>query len=217
MKGDFKMKRKMALILMVTVVTMLMPLYAFGQDYSEYFALKLGQYSPTGDLDDAGIGSGFNGEVSFGSYFSKNFSYETSFGYFKTDETFNYFVSGIGTVSEKDEIKVLPFLFTLKGHIPLKTVELYGGIGIGIYFATIDIDIDTPIGSLSFSDSDNVFGYHFLAGINFNITEKLFLGIEGKMFKTSDFSFNDTDQGITLDGDMDLDGYTISGQIGFRF
>ena len=208
------MKRKMALILMAVVI-MSMPLYAFGQDYSDYFALKFGQYTPTGDLDD--IESGSNVEVSFGTYFSENFSFETSVGFLKADETFTYFVSGIGTVSEKDAISATPILFTLKGHIPFKVVELYGGVGIGMYFATIEIDIDTPIGSLYFFDSDDIFGYHFLAGINFNITEQLFLGIEGKIFKTNDLSFSDTDQGITLFGDMDLDGYTISGQIGFRF
>ena len=210
------MKRN-RLIIMVTVVIMLMPLYAFGQENSDYFALKLGQYSPTGDLDDAGIGSGVNGEFVFGTYLLKNFSYETSVGYFQTDETFTGFVSGLGTVSEKNKIKVVPFLLTLKGHIPLKAVELYGGLGIGFYFAKIYIDANAPIGSASFSDRDTVFEYHCLAGINFNITKQLFLGIEAKMFKTSDFSFNDTDQGITLDGDIDLDGYTISGQIGYRF
>ena len=212
------MKRNMPLILMaLTVVIMLMPLCAFGQDYSNYFALKLGEYSPTGDLDDVGIGSGFNGELGFGSYFSKNFSYEVGIGYFKTDETFTAFISGIGTISEKDKITALPFLFTLKGHIPFKAGELYGGVGIGWYFATIDVDINTPIGSLSFSDDDNVLGLHFLAGINFNITEKWFLGIEAKKFTTDDFNFYDIDQGFFLDFDTDFDGYTIFGQIGYRF
>lgn len=207
------MKRNMPLILMAfTVVIMLMPLCAFGQDYSNYYVLKLGEYSPTGDVDDVGIGSGFNGEWGFGSYFSEKFSYEVGVGYFKTDETFTF-----GTVSEKDEITALPFLFTLKGHIPFKTGEFYGGVGVGWYFATIDVDINTPIGSLSFSDADNLFGLHFLAGINFNITEKWFLGIEAKKFTTNDFNFFDTDQGWFLEFDSDLDGLTISGQIGYRF
>ena len=205
------MKKNMQIIL-IALTVVLIPLCVFGQDYSKYFTFKLGQYSPTGDLDDAGIGSGFNGELSYGTYFSENFSYEINFGYFHTDETFT-----IGAVSKKDEITVLPILITLKGHIPIKTGELYGGVGIGEYFATIDIDFNTPSGSLSFSDSDNVFGYHFLAGINFNLTEQWFLGIETKYFKTNDFSFKDTNGGVTLSGDIDLDGYTISGQIGYRF
>ncbi len=65
----------------------------------------------------------------------------------------------------------MPFLLTLKGHIPLKAVELYGGLGIGFYFAKIYIDANAPIGSASFSDRDTVFEYHCLAGINFNITK----------------------------------------------
>lgn len=215
-RKEFKTKEKVGLIFM-TLIIILMPLCAFGQDYSEYFTFKVGQYSPTGDLDDAGFGSVFIGELSFGAYISENFSFEISGGSFKTDETFTYFVSGIGPVSEKDEIKILPFLFTLKGHIPLKAAEIYGGLGVGLYFASIDIDIHTPVGPLYFSDDDNVFGYHFLAGVNFNITEKWFLGIEAKKFITNDFSFYDTDQGVTLYGDIDLDGYTISGQVGYRF
>jgi outer membrane protein W len=213
------MKRNMPFILMaLTVVIMLMPLCAFGQDYSDYFVLKLGKYTPTGDLDDAGIESGFNGELGFTNYFSKNFSYEFGVGYFKTDDTFTSIIPIIGQVSENDKSTVLPIFLTLKGHITFKIVEFYGGVGVGWYFAMIDIDINTPIGSLSFSDADNVFGLHFLAGINFNITEKWFLGIEAKKFTTGDFNFFDTDLGILdLDFDTNLDGYTISGQIGFRF
>jgi outer membrane protein W len=202
---------------MCTTLILLIPFCVFGQDYKDYVALKIGTYNPTGDLDDAGIGSGFNGELGFGSYFSKNFSFEAGVGYFKTDDTFTSFIPGIGQVSENDKGTALPIFLTLKGHIPFKIGEFYGGVGVGWYFATIDVDINTPIGSLSFSDADNVFGLHFLAGININITEKWFLGIEAKKFTTDDFNFFDTDQGFFLDFDTDLDGYTISGQIGYRF
>lgn len=208
------MKRTWFLIVGVCITLIcLNPFYAFSQDYDDYYMFKIGSYNPTGDLDDAGLGSGSNWEVAWGNYSSEHFSVEFGVGSFETDGTFSL----APTITEKDDVQATQWSFILKGHVPFEIGEFYGGGGIGWYSAEIDIDIDGPGGSLEFSDTDNFFGFQIVAGFNFNITDKWFLGIEGKYLKTQDFDFSDIDQGILLVVELDFDGYILTGQIGFRF
>jgi opacity protein-like surface antigen len=208
------MKPKCFLIFGVCIIlNFLNPVYAFSQDYDDYFVFKIGTYDPTGDIDDVGLGSGSNWEVAWGNYSSENFSIEFGIGNFETDGTF----STSPTVTEKDDVQATQLSFILKGHIPVERGEFYGGGGIGWYFAKLDIDLDGPGGSLEFSDTDDFYGFQIVAGFNFNITDEWFLGIEGKLLRTADFDFSDIDQGILLTGEFDFDGYILTGQIGFRF
>ncbi len=185
-------------------------------DNPNYVTFKGGIYSPeSDDLED--FDTGFNVEISLGHYFHPNFALELGIGYFETDATFSGFDPILGSWREKDEITAIPLTLTAKGVYPTQYVDLFGGVGIGLYFVRGEADLSTSaFGSLSFDDDDIVFGFHLGAGANFNITERLFFGIEGK-YLWAGAEFEHTVMGIPIELDADLDGYTVTGTIGFRF
>ncbi len=121
--------------------------------------------------------------------------------------------------TEEDDVLAFYGAVTLKGIFPVKIGELYVGGGLGWYATTMDIKITTSaLGSDSISDTDYfVFGFHLLAGANFDITDKFFLGVEGKYVITTDAEWSGTLFGIPVEDDYNLNGYTITGVIGFRF
>ena len=72
-----------------------------------------------------------------------------------------------------------------------------------------DIKISSNFGNFSLDDSASIWSLQFIGGMNFDINESFFIGIEGKYLVTDDaeigpFEFN-------------LDGYFVSGVLGFRF
>ena len=207
-----------AFVLCLTL-TLVLPFSAIGQDNSNYVSIKGGIYNPTGDLDDIGLGTGKNVEVSFGHYFNPNFALELGTGYFATDETFSGFDPFLlGSFTEKDDISVIPITVTAKGVIPFQMGEFYLGAGLGIYLAEFKADITSSTsGSASLKDDDTVFGLDLLAGLTFNITPKWFLGVEGKYIITSDGTASGVVFGIPITLEGNFDGYTLSGVLGFRF
>lgn len=64
---------------------------ATAQEDLNYFVIKAGIYSPTGDLDDADFDSGFDGEVVVGHYIQPNFCIEGAVGYFRSDASYGGF------------------------------------------------------------------------------------------------------------------------------
>lgn len=191
------------------------PFDVYGQESPNYVAVKGGIYTPTDDLED--LDTGFSGEVVFGHYFSPNFALEGGIGYFETDGTETDFEPGIGTITIKTDVSVIPIFLIAKGFLPIQIGELYIGGGIGIGFADIDIDVNSPLGPASVSDSDTVFGLELLAGANFNITDNWFFGVEGKYIITSDASISGTLFGFDFDDEGNANGYIITGVVGFRF
>jgi opacity protein-like surface antigen len=179
---------------------------------------KAGPYTPTGDLDK--LDTGFSGDITFGHIFDPNLAIEGSLGYFGTDGTVNDKVSpGLGVYSENDTYDVFTFLLTLKGFVTLQRVELYGGGGIGAYFTQFKININSPsAGFLRVDDEDVVFGGHLLAGVNVAITPGWFVGVEGKYVITGNVSPSDShlpNEPELLENN--LNGFMITGNIGFRF
>ncbi|MGD9034361.1 MAG: outer membrane beta-barrel protein [Desulfobacteraceae bacterium] len=188
--------RVRAIIVVTTTLIFLLPISATGQERRDYIIVKGGVYSPTGGLDDLNFGSGFNGEVAWGHYFSPNFALEVGAGYFETDD-----------------IRVVPFLATGKAIYPTGSWELFAELGVGAYFAKLDGTLNDPVvGVIIFDDDDAVFGLSLGFGVNYNITEEFFVGIEGKYLLTSDAEF-----GGEASLETDLDGYIVTGVFGFRF
>ena len=181
-----------------------------------YVTLKGGIYSPeSDDLED--FDTGFNVEIAFGHYFHKNFALELGIAYFETEASFSGFNPILGNWSEKDEITAIPVTLTAKGIYPTEHVELFAGAGIGAYFVNGESDISTSaFGSFSFDDNDTVFGFHLSLGGNFNITENIFLGIEGK-YLWAEAEFEESVFGVPIELDADLEGFIVTGNIGFRF
>jgi opacity protein-like surface antigen len=87
----------------------------------------------------------------------------------------------------------------------LGPIEPYGEFGIGAYIA--DLDVSGNLGDFS-SSTKGVFGFHAGAGVNFNITPILFLGVEGRYLWAKP-SFGGQD--------IKLDGFTVTADLGLRF
>jgi opacity protein-like surface antigen len=78
-----------------------------------------------------------------------------------------------------------------------------------VQFVDGDIKINSSFGQISVDDSDAIWSLQFIGGLDFDLTESFFVGIEGKYLITDDaevgpFEFN-------------LNGYFVSGVLGFRF
>ena len=191
----------------------------FGQDSPNYFALKGGIYSPTGDLDDANYDNGFNGEIAYGRYFSPHFAMEIGAGYFKSDTSLSGFDPlFLGSFQEEDEIKVIPLTVTGKGIYRTGNFELFGEFGLGVYFADFEGVLTTStLGTIRLDDSDSVFGVILGIGATYNITTNAFLGIEAKYLATGDAEFKGIAMGIPITVGGDLNGIIVTANLGFRF
>jgi hypothetical protein len=189
-------------------LTFMDSLPAFGQDRPNYVAFKAGSYTPTGDLDD--LDSGFAGEVVFGHYYSPTLALEGGIGHFDTDGSFTEFIPFFGLVDAKIDVSVTTISLSVKGLHPIEIGELYLGVGLGIGLVDVDVDVSTGLGPVSDSDDDTSFGFQILAGASFNITEKCFLGVEGKYYVT-------VDEPEIFGIEADADGFIITGVLGFRF
>jgi opacity protein-like surface antigen len=193
--------RARAILLLTMTLVFLLPISATGQERRDYIIGKAGVYSPTGGLDDLNFGSGFNGEVAWGHYFSPNFALELGGGYF-----------------ESEDMYVVPFLAIGKALYPTGNWEFFAEVGVGAYFAKFRETLNDPtLGVIVFDDDDTAFGLSLGFGVNYNITEEIFLGIGGKYLLTSDVEF----EGLASRGparlETNLDGYIVTAVFGFRF
>jgi opacity protein-like surface antigen len=215
------MKRSALIVLLLAVIFMLsLPATSLAEHkkWEGYLSFKGGAYFPTGDLEDYDFDSGFNGEVLLGMYVNKNLALEFGGGYFKTDASF----SDATGFWEEDDVWVIPVIVNIKGVLPLKSVELFGGGGIGLYFANIDVegyDPDPLIGPFSGDDNDAIFGGHLLAGFNIDLSDKVFIGVEGKYIFTANNRFfcEQVSCSEIHCAKINLDGFTLTGGLGFRF
>jgi outer membrane protein W len=190
---------------------------AMGQEKPSYITVKAGIYTPTDDLDN--FDTGFNGELSFGHYFSPNFAVEAGVGYFETEESFSGFDPRVfGFYTEDDEVTSIPITLTARWVYPAESFELYLGGGVGLYFTHFEADLEsTVLGSGSFDDDDTLFGAHFLVGANVNVSEVMFVGAEGKYVWTERAEAEGTVLGLPVEIDSNVSGYTITGNVGLRF
>jgi len=195
------------LIFTVALIGVTPPVFA-AEKPSNYVALKGGIYSPSDsyDLDNFNGGSithldnktGFNGEVAIGHYFLPVFAVELGAGYFES--------KGSPAAAPGDaKLKAVPVLATAKALLPLGPIEPYGEFGIGAYFTKFDVNGN--LGSFSGS-SDFTYGLHAGAGVNFNITDIIFLGFEGRYLWAKP-SYGGQD--------IKLDGFTTTADLGVRF
>ena len=195
-----KLRASVISILSIALI-LLLPFFATGQERRDYIIAKGGVYSPTGGLDDLNFGAGFNGEVAWGHYFSPNLALEAGAGYF-----------------ESDDVNVVPLIATGKAIYPTGNWELFAEVGAGAYFAKFKGTFNYPaLGNIEINDDDVVFGLNLGFGVNYNITEEFFLGIEGKYLLTTDAEFGGSATGGSVKLETDLDGYIVTGVFGFRF
>lgn len=182
---------------------------AGADDLNNYVAAKMGIYSPQGDaLKD--FDTGFNGELVFG-YRRNHFALELESGYFETKGPGTIVASELPLVVIPGDVKiwVIPVVLNYKFAYPIETFEPFIEAGAGVYVT----DVDLSGAGVSFSDRHTSPGVHVGLGANLNITNKLFLGIEGRYLwvKEYDFVLGQIPVNIAIEGAI----ATVN--VGYRF
>jgi opacity protein-like surface antigen len=183
-----------------------------------YGRVSLGMNDVTGDLDDAGYDEGVAVGVTYGRYLTKNLVIEGGINYFHTNQDISGSTTVAGRYTREDNIFVSALSATLKGEFPLGPVRFYGGAGVGGYFVSLNTDIETSsLGSFDEDDDDVVFGAHAVAGAYYDITPRIFAGIEGMYRWTGDIDILKNVGTVPVEVDGNLNGYVVSVSAGFRF
>lgn len=173
---------------------------------ADYVALKAGVYSPStshkidtfngGNTSELDTKTGFAGEVAFGHYFLPMVALELGGGYFESK----------GSVAARPgelKLKVVPLVATGKFLLPLGVLEPYGLFGIGAYITDVNDNSNTISGS-----TEVTYGLHAGAGLNINLQDTMFLGVEGK-YLWAEPSFGGQH--------LKLDGFVTTAVLGFRY
>jgi outer membrane protein W len=184
-------------------------------DYKSYLEVKGGVFYPEGDLSNLNLG--FNGELAYGYRFSPNVAVELSSGYFGTSNTYNQSASGY-PVSLRETVYAIPLTAAIKGIVPIdKQFELYGLAGGGAYFVHGTGTISVLGSSASVWDSTAVWGGFLGAGVNYNITPRVFVGLEGKYLWTSTTTLRGSIVGVPVSENFKIQGVLGTANLGVRF
>ena len=212
-----------SIFMVVLVLTFLIPINVFAKS-PFYIAFKPGIYSPqSSDLDD----TGFNGEIMLGYRFNSNIAAEFGIGYFNT-EAEKTVVGATYVGREKFDIDVFPVTFTLKAILPYKKWEFFGLGGAGVYIVSGPYDVedydydhdhhhDHDYDDDEDYDYDARLGGYLGAGIHYNITPKIFIGVEGKYLWTDKAKLEYEEFGAPLRVKFKMDGIIATAVIGIRF
>ena len=197
------MKTVFALFLLIAVALIgIAPSVSLAEYPSNYVVLKGGLYSPSNDFDLQGQqfnhDDGFVAEIAYGHYFMPMFALELGAGYFESK-------ASAAVPAGETKFKVVPLTLTGKVLFPIGSIEPYGEFGIGGYITETDVSGTV---SQAIDSTESVFGLHAGAGVNFNVTLNVFLGVEGRYLWAKP-SWGGTD--------IKLDGFTVTGNLGFRF
>ncbi len=189
-----------------------------GRDYVNYGQAKIGVIQPTGDLDDADYDTGGEIGAVYGRYLNRFLVVEAGIDAFATEQEIDGFNNIAGRYEQDNVLGVAAFIVTLKGEFSFDRVNVFGGVGGGLYSVSLESDIDSSrLGSFDADDDDAVFGGHFVAGVTFDVTQRFFLGMEGLYRWTDDLDLQDTVASIPVEYRGDLNGYSVTFNAGFRF
>jgi len=200
------MRKRMLVILFIILATMLLLAVAAGaaeaKKPANYLSFRFGQFAPMGDLDDEGYEPGGHGQLIFGHYFTSFFALEGGalISHFHGSDEPPYSSIYIDRPSTLGG-----WVLTPKLVYPTGRFSLYAGAGIGYYHADFEFYLQGPPGGY-YELKDNLWGYHVLAGADYDITRSWYLGLEFKYLSVPDFK-----------DAFDIEGRTISLNIGLRF
>lgn len=209
----------LAVILFVTVAALAdVTVWADDGKFRNYAIVDLGFYQPADDLDKSEFGTGINFSAAYGRYIAQHLIFEAGLGFYYTDRDFLGSAPIAGSYTQEDTIGVSPITVSLKGALTAGNAEFYGGGGIGGYFVVFNSDITASnLGSFNVDDDDIVLGAHVVAGVNFNITKRFFIGVDGKYYWTDTVSITKRVADIPIAYNGDLNGFSVNFVFGFRF
>lgn len=190
---------------------------AESDSYRNYGWVGLGTNEFTGDFDDAGYDAGGDLMLGYGRYLAPNLILEGTIDLFATEEDFQGSTTTVGGYWRDDEIAVSALLATVKGVWPVGPVALFGGGGVGLYALALNSEITTTQGKFDKDTGDGVFGVHLVAGADYDITERFFIGVQGLYRWTGDIDIDETAGSVPVQLEGDLSGYVITLKGGFRF
>jgi opacity protein-like surface antigen len=222
-RGALASTTRALLLLVVGSAAALAPQATGEERPANYLALKAGIYSPSESFTLANIDvettfdgdteTGFDGEIAFGHYVLPTLALELGVGYFKGKGSLE--TADVTVAAPKVDFDVIPFIFSAKALSPAGSVDPYGEAGIGAYFTQFNVS-----DNLNTFDGTTTFGLHVGAGLNVNITQSVFIGVEGRYvwaspsFGDQKIKLNDTE--YSLDG-FELNGFTTTLVLGFGF
>jgi len=177
------MKRTAVSLLTLALLLFTVPAFA-----GPFMKGKIGPYFPEENEFD----TGFNIEASVGAMLGDLFpeavrgnqhleriSTEIGLGYYHSsfDEKENFF--GM-TSSVEADLDVVPLTLTALYNLPVQgsDFELFGGVGLGLYLATVDAEVrvsDPVLGTFKVSDDDTELklGADFHVGVTYNVSPQL--------------------------------------------
>lgn len=191
---------------------------AEGGEKMNYGQLKVGMIQPSGDQDDAGFDTGGDFSAAYGRHLNKFLVVEGAIDLFGSGQDSSGYNSHAGYYDQDTTLSGAAFLVTLKGEFSSGPVDLFAGAGVGLYSVLLDSEIDSSrFGDVDAEDSDGVFGAHVVAGLNYNINDRFFVGMEGRYRWTDDVELSDTVASIPVEYYGDLSGFVVTFNGGIRF
>ena len=219
--------KKTALLILSAIVGVAfissMPALATGQNYNKnytnnYFKVNLGAYQPTGDLDDEDYDIGINLSLACGRYLTPYLGIEAGLESVISDNDVYGSNDIAGTYDQENLIIGSGLTFTAKVITPAEPVRLYAGGGLGLYSVTLSSEIDSSRrGDFDRSETDFTVGAHIVAGLDFEISDRCFVNVEGKYRIIEDVDIRETVASIPVAYDGDLNGFSVTTGVGFRF
>jgi hypothetical protein len=182
-----------ALLALVSIVAVVLPLNAPGQERANALSGGFGYYFYTGDVEDrTNLDGAVNVELAYTRDLHRHFALRAGVGYFHDGR-------------RSDDLRGYPVTLTALAVYPRDRLRLFAGAGLGVYF----VDYDGRIAGAPVDDTDTVWGGHILLGTSYEVWGPLFVGLEAK------YLLMDT---ASLGGrSLDLDGVTVTATLGVRF
>jgi opacity protein-like surface antigen len=191
---------------------------ADSRDYRNYGEIRLGINEFTGDLDDAGYDLGGNFAFAYGRYLMPNLIIEGALDLFGNDAKQRDYSDTVGNYTREDSLAVLSLLATIKGAWPVGPVTLFAGGGAGFYLVAVNSEISPDqYRTRDEDDTDSVLGLHVVAGANYSITPRFFVGVQGLYRWTGDIEIDEIVASVPVRVEGNLNGYALTLTAGFRF
>lgn len=185
---------------------------------SNYVRVKAGVMQPASGFDHAGYDLGPDVGFAYGRYLSEHCLLEGAIESFAAERETKGTTLTTGSYTQENDIGVTALLLTLKGEYPAGPVNLSGGAGIGVYEVGLYSTIKSEkVGEFKADDNATMLGAHLTVGASYDLSQSFFIGIEGLYRWTEKVKIEKTAVSVPVTNNDNLDGYTVTAIIGYRF